>query len=475
MKRKGTNHYNGVKAGIWYTLGNILIKAVPFITLPIFTRLLTPDEFGIYNTFIAYEGILSVLLGFGISGSVKIAKLDFDAEFDRYVSSVYSLVLTAGIGIFAVGNLCFGLFRGSSWLDRITLNILILYSVSVAIYTIASCKYVIEGRYIQNLLMVFGMTVLNIGSSLILCYVGLSSQRALARMTGTALGAAVIAVLLLILQSRRAKIIPYKKANRYALKLGIPLIPHQLSVSLLAQCDKIMINSMVGNFAAGIYGLAVNFTTVLSVLMTSIDNAWTPWFYNALKENRYRELNRVNNMLVVLFMYLSCGFLLVGTDVIKLLSTEVYWDSVYAFVPLTVSVYLNFMYLFSVGVEYFMKKTGYISATTITCTLANIILNILFIRIGGYLAAAYATCLSKLLLFLLHYVRARKLLSQPVVSLKYLVLSLGAVCLIGGIVSAAEQILWIRYTLVVLLSAAVLGYFKRAGMFDSLIKKLNRK
>ena len=43
------------KAGIWYTLGNILLKGCIFFTLPIFTRILSTNDFGIYNTYMAYE------------------------------------------------------------------------------------------------------------------------------------------------------------------------------------------------------------------------------------------------------------------------------------------------------------------------------------------------------------------------------------------------------------------------------------
>ena len=50
-----------VKAGIGYTVGNILIKGISFMTLPVFSRLLTTEQFGVYNVFVSYEAILYVV------------------------------------------------------------------------------------------------------------------------------------------------------------------------------------------------------------------------------------------------------------------------------------------------------------------------------------------------------------------------------------------------------------------------------
>ncbi len=467
--------HSGIKAGLWYTIGNMLIKGIPFLTLPIFTRLLTTAEFGIYNTFISYEGILSILLGMGISGTVKVAKFDFREKFDSYISSAYSLVLTLGVVVLFFANV-YGFVHGyNGWLNSYIVNLLIIHSIAIAIYGIAGCKYVIEGKYVQNLLIAFGMTGLNIAVSLIFCFIGMSEQRDVARITGTTISSFFISLIILAQQGSCSRLMPYKEGNRYALKLGIPLIPHQLSISLLAQCDKIMIQGMVGSSEAGIYGLAVNFTMVLSVLMTSVDNAWTPWFYSCLDKKQYHEACKVNNRLVVFFMYLTCGFLLVGSDVIKILSVREYWDSIYAFIPLTISIYLNFMYLFSVGIEYFKKKTGYISTTTILCTVANIVLNIVFIRVGGYLAAAYATCISKALLFVLHYIRSKKILKERVVDLKYLLLSLTAVCVVAVYAGVFVNMILLRYLMVVVLTIEVGVYYYRIGYLDNVITRLKKR
>lgn len=456
---KKKREYNGIKAGIWYTMGNMLIKGIPFLTLPIFTRLLSTADFGIYNTYISYESVLGILLGFGISGTVKIAKTDYNDNFEEYISSVFHfLLLIGGISLLII-NIC-GFFFDIKWMSPLILNALILQSISTAIYGVMSSKYVIEGNYIQNLSIAFFMTSINIGSSLLLCYTFLYRERANARILGTCIGAVLTAIYILISQRKKAKLVWNSNANRYALKLGVPLIPHQLSVSLLSQCDKIMIQAMVGNSQAGIYGLAVNITMVLSVILSSVDNAWTPNFYRLLETKKYRELKEKNNFLVVVFMVLTSGSLLVGPDIIHVMTEQEYWYSIYAFIPLTISVFINFMYIFSVGVEYFCKKTGYISLTTLICTIANVILNYFLIIQFGYIAAAYATCLSKLFLFILHYIRAKKLLTEDIVSLKCLNINLFVVCLTGILTIIFIDNIFVRYLFIGVLLFLTMRFIK---------------
>ncbi|MGC3596088.1 oligosaccharide flippase family protein, partial [Enterococcus faecium] len=70
-----------------------------------------------------------------------------------------------------------------------------------------------------------------------------------------------------------------KKQWIYALKISLPLIPHSLAKIVLAQFDRIMINSYLGPAAGGIYSYSSNIGIILSVIWMSTNNAWVPWFY----------------------------------------------------------------------------------------------------------------------------------------------------------------------------------------------------
>ena len=193
---------------------------------------------------------------------------------------------------------------------------------------------------------------------------------------------------------------------RYAILLGLPLILHSLSLTLLYQCDKIMIQAIVGAAETGIYSLAVTISGIVTVLVTSIDNAWAPWYYSNLKDKQYAKIRKFNDYMIVGFFYVTLFIMLIAPEIIKLFSTKAYWDSMYAVPPLLVSIFFNFCYLIPVNFEYFHKKTGYIAYSTVITAVINVILNIVFIYNIGYVGAAYATCFSKLALLIMHWRRA---------------------------------------------------------------------
>ncbi len=57
----GSDLYNFVKLGSHYTIGNVANQAIAFLALPIFTRLLLPEEYGILALFSAGVSVFAVL------------------------------------------------------------------------------------------------------------------------------------------------------------------------------------------------------------------------------------------------------------------------------------------------------------------------------------------------------------------------------------------------------------------------------
>ena len=452
--------YNIARAGIWYTIGNLIIKGLPFFTLPLFVRILSTADFGLYNTYISYENILSIVLGLGFSGTVKTAKFDFEESFEKYLSSLYMFLILSTVIACPIIVIVFGLFSGELMTPFIV-GTLVVHSFSTAVFNINGVRFVILGRYKTNLAYTFLNTFLNIGISLILCLYVFNTDRYIGRITGTAISFIVVMIIIIVVQMRRAKLNLNKEYINYALKMGIPLVPHLVSVTLLSSCDKIMIQNMIGNAEAGIYSLSVNLVAVLSVFVTSIENAWAPWFYSSLKDKIYDGIKQRNDRLILIFAYLTCGFMLVGPELIRIFSTQDYTDSIFPLVPLAISVFLNFVYLIPVNLEYFNKKTYFISAATISCALVNLLLNYIFIKDFGYAYAAHATCISKCLLLVFHYVVSKRLDEHDLFSIIKSVALIGLTIAIGALTLKMSNHIIIRWG-VALLFTLIMAYMMLA-------------
>ena len=82
------------KAAIWFTFCSILQKGISMITVPIFTRLLTTDEYGIYSIYLSWLNILTVFTSLNLYyGVFNNAMLKYEDDRDRYTSSMLFLFL----------------------------------------------------------------------------------------------------------------------------------------------------------------------------------------------------------------------------------------------------------------------------------------------------------------------------------------------------------------------------------------------
>lgn len=96
MKSKETKIGSGntaLKAGVWYVISSIMVKAISIITTPIFTRMLSTSEYGTVSTFTSWSGLLLTFFTLNLTYSIGRAKLDYPDKLDDYVGSMQLLSL----------------------------------------------------------------------------------------------------------------------------------------------------------------------------------------------------------------------------------------------------------------------------------------------------------------------------------------------------------------------------------------------
>ena len=80
-----------IKLGFWYTLGTLLIQGINFLTLPIYTRVISQEVFGQFSLYISWVNMFSLVAGLQISGSLPIAKIKYKDTYDSYSAHGLSL------------------------------------------------------------------------------------------------------------------------------------------------------------------------------------------------------------------------------------------------------------------------------------------------------------------------------------------------------------------------------------------------
>lgn len=407
-----------INAGIGYILGNYLLKGLTFLTIPIFSRLLSTSDYGIYNTFVSYEAVIYILLGFAIHTSYKNSKYKFKTvdegafvgeDYDSYVSSTMILLLVSTL-IWVIAVVLF-----SKKLSKLlgmnvaSIYLLIIYSFSGAVMACFNAYIGLKYQY-KSFIKISGINAIgNVLLSVFLITTVCSNNRYMGRVIGTVIPVFSLSIYIIYKFIKQAKPQNYKLFWSWGMRFSLPLVPHGISQVVLSQFDRIMINKMINASAAGIYSFAYNIYAIINVTARSLDTVWNPWFYNQLKHGNKKKIKEKSNIYMILMMLISIGVILASPELVKILGKRNYWEASYSVMPIIAGGYFSFLYTIPASIEYYHEKTKFIAIGTVSVAIVNIGLNIVFIDMFGYIAAAYTTLFTYILYFAFHYIIAWKI------------------------------------------------------------------
>lgn len=421
-----------VKSSIWYTIANVSIRAVAIITTPIYTGMLTTADYGRANTFNSWIDVFNVFACLCVVYSIGRAKLDFPDRFDEYMSSLQGLSSSFGFILLVLAFI----FRESlsGWIHyEIPLAVGLFAYLCVAPsveYMMQKCRY--EYRYKENILISVITCVGQVALSILLMLL-FNDRRYIGKILGVILPTAIMGIVFYIRFIVKGKVFYNREYWTYALKIGLPMIPHALALILLAQMDRIMIKGICGDGDAGLYIFGYSFATLLMIFTNAIGQAYLPWFNETLFDGDRDRIRQIQKKLVILGCFLSFGFIAVSPEALMILSisNNSYWIAKYVVPPIVLGTLAQYFYTNYVNVEIFCKKTSIIAMGSCIAALINYILNYAFIPKYGYIAAAYTTLASYLVLMVMHYVMVRFVLKEDVYDDKYMFTAMFVMTLAG--------------------------------------------
>ena len=287
-------------------------------------------------------------------------------------------------------------------------------------------------RYKLRTLILILPNFLSTVVSVILIVFIMKNNLYLGKIVPTALITVIIALFIIIGVYRNGGVRLNKEYCKYALAISLPLILHSISLNILSQSDRIMITSYAGAAQTGIYSLIYNFSMIASVIISSIEGVWIPWFVLRLKERDIEQINEKAKLYMNIMTYAMVFILLFAEEVLKILATKEYMVGSIIIPPIVLANYVIYAYSLYVNIEHYYKKTRTIAINTMIAAVMNLVLNYIFIPRYGYVAAAFTTLGSYLISFILHYISAKqiekdlfdiKLFIKPI-----LLIAIGVVC-----------------------------------------------
>lgn len=432
-EKKDANQNNSsvaLKSGIWFTICNIITKSVGFLTTPLFTRILTKTEYGDYLNFTTWMSIFLYITSLNLEASIIRAKFDHKDDMDSYVSSMTCLSILSTIIFFVITMVFIRPIESLTSLNQIQICAMFLYLFFYPAIQLFQTKERFEYKYKSTvfitLLVVLGTSALSVILTLLM------ENKLKGRIIGTILPVCIIGLaiqLIMLCKSRSIK----TKYWKYALPFTLPFIPHLLSMYLLGSMDKVMIKQMCGSEDLAIYGLAYTIGTIVTLLVNSMNGAFSPWLGEQLHAKNYARIRKVSVPYVAFFSFFAVMMVLVTPEILLVLGGKDYSEAKYVIPLVFAGCLMQFVYCMFVNVEQYHKKTIGMAIASVMAALFNYVTNYMFIMKFGYIAAAYTTFFSYFILMLLHMYLVYKIEKKGVFNnIGVMIISvLGSLLLIG--------------------------------------------
>jgi O-antigen/teichoic acid export membrane protein len=415
-----------------YMSATFFTKALGFISVPVFTRLLTPDEYGILAIFASIISISTILFGLNFHGSVARYYHEEDKNFGEFISSNILFLFLFNIFLLFIINQ----FKIEiSVLIGIEVNVFVI-AVIVSIFNIPVKMFL---SYLQTSKQSKKYSVLSICKSVFMLIISivwvymLTDKRYLGKMYGQLVVSGLLFIIAIFYFIKLGKPKFKIKHIKYSLIYGIPLIPHALSGFILSYFDRIAINQITGSLDTGLYSFAYNVGMIMNVVVMAMNKAWVPIFYDNLKENNFKKINDLaTNYSRYIFMA-AISLILFSREIVMILADERYYSALNLVPIIILSFVFVFLYTLFANYSFYRKKTALISTATLLAGFINIGLNYWLIPKFGYIAAAYTTLFSYMVLFVFHYINARFIIKEHVIKLKNILIDFAVVLLFTGI------------------------------------------
>lgn len=395
-----------LKIGAVYTISNIVVKGVAFLTTPIFARMLSQEEFGQFSNISSWINILITVITFDLFSAVSLAKYDFNKNIKEYMSSALLLgnVVTFIFYLLFEFNMDFA--ERMIGMNSNYIRIMFLYFMFSPAVQILLAKYRVYNEYKNVLIVTWINTIVAVGAQILLVF--LMTDKLWGRFLGNYFVVSILNIIFWIKIVYEGRTFS-PRYFKHALKLAVPLIPHVLSGVLLTSSDRIMINSICGSKQAALYSLAYTISTIASVILASLNQAWIPWMFDRYENNK-DEITRTMKPYTCLFSLFCYGLMLFGPEAVLIFGGKNYLIAKYVVPPVVFALLLQFVYTQYVNIEFYNKKNIYISIATIVAIVINISLNFILLPAYGYLVAAYTTVIGYLVMVIAHYYIVKRVL-----------------------------------------------------------------
>lgn len=467
-KSKFLEKYNAipvqVKASGWFFICSIIQKIISVISTAVFTRIMSTEDYGLISIYNSWTDILVMVASLNLAvGCFNVGMTRYESARKQWVSSLQLLSILSAM-FFSV--LFLSLYN--YWCRWIRLPFVCVVAMIPTFFTIpalnlwtAKQRYECSYKKLVFVSLLYSVLVFVVS---VVC-VTVSENKGIVKILSTALVTSMIGGALLYSNISTAEEKVNAEFMRFAAKYNFIMLPAFLSVIILNQIDRVMIDNMISRDAAGVYSVSYNAAYMISIVSSAINATYNPWLMQKVKDGNYKNVDRIGTTVTGVLLLVVFAFIFCAPEFVKIIATKDYYDAIYIIPSVAGSTFFSIIYTLYCPIAQYNLKAKQLSLITILTAALNIALNYFAIGKWGYIAAGYTTYICYLIygwgtgLYCMKLLKNNHL-TNNIYDLKKLILM--TFCLSVAVVIAPFMYdgFIIRYTLLFLMLSFFMIYWK---------------
>jgi O-antigen/teichoic acid export membrane protein len=383
------------RQSIIYGAGGLIQRILAVILLPIYTRYLTPSDYGTVETLIALTTVLVIVLRLGISTAFIRFYFDSKEPARRLLvlrTSFWFTMTMATVGLvlgLALSPEIASLLFGSS--GRAT----VVAAAFVGLWAQMNWEQMLALFRVEERSVAFvSASLVNIGVTIAatLTLVVALDKGALGVIVGNFTGTLVVYVLLLGYRREQLGLQVDRHLLRAMNRYGLPLVPSALMLWVTNFSDRFLLLKLADAAEVGLYSVGVRVASAMALLLTAFRMSWPPFAYSIEDDREAKATYSFVLTYVMTFMtWIATGLALLSPWLVGLIAAPKFARSSDVVGPLAFSVVLFSGYVVvAIGLGR-TKRTQFNWVVTGAAAIVNVGLNVTLIPRYGMMAAAFAT------------------------------------------------------------------------------------
>lgn len=437
-----------IKNTIILTVGKICTQFVSFLLLPLYTALLTPEEFGVVDLFNTYVALLVPLFNWQFENGMFRFMLDYRSD-KKEIKKIFSTVLCANLLQIVIYLLFYCIaqnyisspykvFLAIDVSLNIILNSLLQFPRGIGDNTTYAVGSFISATTTVALNVVF-IAGLHMGAF------GMFEATILAKL---------ITIVYLMFKSRIWKYFSFayndKSVFVQIFRYSFPLVPNQLCWWVIDASDRTIISYAIGIAANGIYSVANKFSSLFVTFYNIFHLSWTESVSLHIKDEDSKEfITDVINTILRLFISICFCIIAIMPFVFPLFIDEKYKNA-YQQIPILIVAVLFQVVVGLYSVIYTaLKKSIEIMKTSVYAAIINVVVDVILVKFIGIYAASISTLVAYMTMAIYRYFHVKRFLNI-VIEKKLIIM--------GGFIGGVTLISYYMSTMSVhVLTAVVVG------------------